>query len=219
MTLVLLAASIVAGCGSKASLKPLKLRDRVIKEGELRGFTCYPGGVVGLPPGAPKPPCAEPIPTVKLLLAGHALYINYPRGASKRLHLQNAGFVRAMAESLARKGGNGVAGSATMQFGTAKQAKDFLGRLFLESLAPCPRACEVVKKEFHVPEIDGAKGVKLSQTTGPKSEHFIEYRIEFADGPFVYELGANGPLGGLTEDQVVAAAKSLDHRVKGRPPA
>src|SRR5438876_9610846 len=105
--LILLAASIVAGCGSKTSLKPLKLRDRVIKEGELRGFTCYPGGVVGLPPGAPKPPCAQSIPTVKLLLLEHALYINNPRGAFKRLGLQSAGFVRAMAESLVRKGGNG----------------------------------------------------------------------------------------------------------------
>jgi hypothetical protein len=213
--LILLAASVAAGCGSKSSPKPLALKDRVLKEGELRGFTCY----MGLAPGVPKPPCARPIPTVKLLLLEHALYINNPRGAFKRLGLQSAGFVRATAETFFRKKGDGEAGSATVQFTTTKQAKDFLDRLLPESLAPCPTACQVVKEEFDVAEIDGARGVKLSQTTGPKSDRFVAYRIDFADGVFVYQVGASGPLGGLSQDDVVAAAKSLDDRVKGRPPA
>lgn len=214
LIVMLLSASLLGGCGgSKSSPKPLALRDRVIKEGEVSGFTCYPGA----PAGVPKPPCAQPVTTVGLLVP--VLYINNPRGAFKRLRLANAGFVRGMTANFERKKGNGNAQSTTVQFATEKQAEDFLGRLFPESLAPCPEACEVVKKEFHVSGIDGAKGAALSQTTGPKALRFVAYRIEFADGPFVYEVGANGPVGGLSADDVVAVAKVLDERVRGRPAA
>jgi len=125
--------------------------------------------------------------------------------------------VNEAGEDLQGVNGVGNATSLTLQFGSSKEAKTFLGKLFPESFAPCPEKCQVVTTEFEVSGIKGAKGAKLSLTVGPAAARFPAYRVEFADGPFIYGVAVYAPLGKLKQDTVVSAAKTLYERVKGRP--
>jgi hypothetical protein len=208
--LLLATVGLVAGCGGSKP-KALGPEQRVLKEGELAGYTCYPDA----PKGIPRPPCARYDPSVVKDLG--SAFINDPRGAQKRLGPYQRKIVQAVGESLERAKGTGNATSLAVRFKSSNEAKTFLEKLFPESFAPCPKKCQVVKTEFHVSGIHGADGAKLALTVGPARDRFQAYRIEFADGPFVYGLAAYAPLGKLSEDTVVAAAKTLYKRVKGHP--
>jgi hypothetical protein len=197
----------VSGCGGGGPQEPLSLRQRVLSGGELSGFT----------PSTPRLLTAEQA-AGEAELPGGDQFINDPAAALKRLKLRESGIVGAVGEELKPMAGEGHGASVTVQFGSGEQAQDFLERLFQESFAPCPGKCSVDKEEFRVSGVSDAKGAVLSQTTGPAADRFRGYRVEFADGPFVYGVTATGPLGAVSEDQVVAAAKALYKRVKNRPP-
>jgi hypothetical protein len=233
--LVLLAAAAAAGCGGSKP-KPLGLAQRVLQKGDLAGFACYSGvpakarararaSHVPLPP-----PCRRTLRNLQALAGVGGAFINDPRGARKRLRLQQAGILRGFGEQLytsppfsrSRQGPPKVrpstATSMVVQFTSAKAAQAFLSRLYPESFAPCPEKCQVVKTEFEVAGIKDAKGAELSLTVGPPIDRFRAFRVEFTDGPFLYGLAVYGSLGTLSEDQIVSAARSLYGRVKGRPP-
>jgi hypothetical protein len=212
-SLLLAALVVLAGCGGSKP-KPLGLQARVLKEGELAGFTCYQNA----PKGVPRPPCARALSGLAAIADMGNAFINDPRAARRRLALAKAGIVRGLGEQITPIKGVGGATSLVVQFKSEKDAKDFLAKLFPESFAPCPKKCEVVKTEFHVSGIKGAKGAELQQTVGPATARFRAFRLEFADGPFLYGLAASGALGVVPQDAVVAAARTLYERVKGRPP-
>lgn len=203
--LVLVAVAVAAGCGGSKP-KPLSLDQRLLKNGDLKGFT--------LLTSHPKP-----LDTLAALNDVGGVFINDPRAAGKRLVplLQKAGFRRGLSQKLL---GMPVGADATYlvtQWGSEKQAKSVLEPLYMESFAPCPKKCQVKKTEFEVSGIKDAKGAELSQDTG--ANRFRAYRVEFTDGPFLYGLAVylHGPLDAVGQDDVVDAAKALYERVKGRP--
>lgn len=207
LVLLVGASLALAGCGG-GTPEPLALKERVLQASETSALHLRP-----LPPRVVTP----------AQIAGGAAFpggdqfLNDQRAALKRLKLAQAGIVAAVGELLAGRRRQGHGASDTVQFGSPDEAKAFLDKLFAESFAPCPTQCSVVKEEFDVSGIKDAKGAALSLTTGPAAQRFRAYRVEFADGVFVYGVAVYGSTS-LSQDQVVATARSLYERVKHRPP-
>jgi hypothetical protein len=204
--LVLVGVAVSAGCGSSKP-KPLGLDQRLLRQSDLKGFTLL----------TPHP---KPLDTLAAVNDVGGDFINDPRAAAKRLVplLQKAGFRRGLSEKLFRNAVHADATYMVTQWGSDKQAKGLLEPLYLESFAPCPRKCQVVKTEFKVSGIKGEKGAELSQDAG--ANRFRAYRVEFADGPFLYGLAIylHGSLDAVSKDDVVDAAEALYDRIKGHPP-
>jgi hypothetical protein len=236
--LVVVAVAVSAGCGGSKP-KPLGLEQRVLEKGDLAGFRCY----AAVPAKArararanniPLPPrCRRTLSNLKALADIGGAFINDPRAARKRLQLQKAGILRGFGEQLFTsapfsrspkgppKTRPNTAASLVVQFKSVKDAQTFLTKLYPESFAPCPEKCQVVKTPFRVSGIKGAKGAELSLTVGPVLARFRAYRIEFADGPFLYGLAVYEPASQTnapSENDVVNAAQALYERVKHRPP-
>jgi hypothetical protein len=203
---VLVVVAISAGCGGSKP-KPLGLDQRLMRDGDLKGFTLL----------TPHP---KPLDTLAALSDVGGDFINDPNAAAKRLvpKFQKAGFRRGLSQKLFRNGVRADATYIVSQWASEKQAKAVLEPLYMESFAPCPRKCQVKKTEFKVSGIKDAKGAELSQDTG--SNRFRAYRVEFTDGPFLYGLAVylHGPLDAVSEDDVVDAADALYKRVKDHPP-
>jgi hypothetical protein len=203
-----------AGCGGgndgAGSVPPLALSERVFAGGELEGFTAQPG------PRAP-------LTLDAFVEAAKDAFVRItPQGA--RDELTADGFVGAVIVPLTPPEKDApVVASTVVQLGSPAQARQAMAWAYADSLSPCPNVCNVVIEPFDVPGIPGAKGIRRSRPEDPAgsgpTEPFESFEIEFTDGPFLYDVITLGAKPGeIQGGDIVAAARALYGRVKGRPP-
>ena len=115
--------------------------------------------------------------------------------------------------------------ASVLQFKTADGAQRALEIIHRDSLRPCPKSCATQVSEFDVGAIPDAIGVRRFATAadikaaGTEEDHpYDSYSIEFADGPFAYNIELSGPPGQVSEDEADEIAKRLYDRVAGAPP-
>ena len=147
--------------------------------------------------------------------------------------LGEAGFVSAVLDTRffpSEPGADHVGGephtaTLVMQFESEAGAIDAVDLLNADSLEPCPETCAFAITVFEVDGIPNARGVQRIATqdaldrTGDSELHpHAEYSIQFADGPFAYEVRLFGPPEDVSEAQAEEIAQKLYDRVAGAPP-
>jgi hypothetical protein len=191
-----LAASLAAVAGAAPRAQPLGVQGRVLKNGELAGFT------------------AKTPPVSVLVLADWAKAA--PSGdIDVTARLRRAGFVAGVREDLVWTKGTDRGGlSAVVRLRSAGAARAEIAQQ-LRDFAGEPHGGRAKSyATFAVPGIPGAHGFTL--TASDSSGH----NIIFADGPFTYHLGVgwgNQASSPPTRAQLIAAAKAFYARVHARP--
>jgi hypothetical protein len=194
---VVVVAGLLVGAGvALASPKPLPLRDRLIRQGELPGFRVES--------------TKQSFKTAEAWVA--ASHLTAAQAAVRIARLRREGFVAALAEFLDRGSVRKSGVSSVAQFGSAASA-----RSELKAALTWNKALTTVRRgsfsAFSVPTIPGARGYESS------GRGVIGENILFADGPFVYLVGQ----GWYTRDKppartgLITAATTLYRRVHGHP--
>jgi hypothetical protein len=195
---LVLAANAAAGAAARSTTagKPMYIGDRVLRAGELPGFS---------PRDTPKP-VASVAAWNKIAPSG---------GLDVRARLRAAGFVSGVREDLRwRSGDDRGALSVVVRLGSAGSALSEIARELRDAADEPNRGEATAYKPFAVPGIPGAHGFSL-----PASDHTGE-NIIFADGPFIYWIGAgwgNQVRDPPTQADLIHAANILYGRVHGRP--
>ena len=203
--LVLIALAAVftlVGCGKESA--PLALDQRVLTESELPGFKLAPN------------PVQRWTDASKFARDTHDQDIRATVEEDIK-HLQDGGFVAAIANSLGGLDREAEAFSAAVEMGSPEGATDLLDARYEDYISPCPTVCTVSVNEFEVSGIPDAKGVKRASQPEHEGPPFEAYEVEFADGVFVYVVNVLGEPGAVSEDDAVSAASKLYERVKGAP--
>ena len=212
IAMLALAAATAAGCGGTtpvADRQPaLPLSQRVLKDGEVPGFAAN---------SSPAPLNLDGF----VKTAKDAFVRITPKGAVRELTAD--GFSGAMIAVQQSTKTPAVFASTVVQLGSPARAEKVLSWVYNDSTSPCPNVCTVDIETFDVPGIPGAKGIKRSRAedtdgAGPEVP-FESYEVEFADGPFLYDLITLGAKPGeVSQDAMIAAAKVLYGRVANSPP-
>jgi len=203
--LVLIALAAVftlVGCGKESA--PLALDQRVLTESELPGFRFAPN------------PVQRWTDANKFARDTHDQDIRATVEEDIK-HLQDGGFVAAIANSLGGLDREAEAFSAAVEMGSPEGATDLLDARYEDYISPCPTVCTVSVNEFEVSGIPDAKGVKRASQPEHEGPPFEAYEVEFADGVFGYVVNVFGKPGAVSEDEAVSAANQLYDRVKGAP--
>jgi hypothetical protein len=176
-----------------ASPRPLPLRDRLIKQGELAGF--------------------RPQSEARAYRTAEAWVGSGPHPSGEQMsaiaRLQREGFVAALSELLDRETAGGGGESWVVQLGSAASARAEL-KVDLDKA----KRDEPSFSAFSVPAIPSARGFRVF-VNGEVGEN-----IFFADGPFLYLVGQGGPSGDKTlptRAGLIKAVTTLYRRVHGHP--
>ena len=212
----------VAACGGGDEADPLTLEQRFIQPGDAPGY-------------AP-----DPVEGGKHTWGNVEQFVDQTHDwlfsatiAEAEEFLTEAGFVRAIGGTRFLPGSDGEHSPGdphlivgVLQFESEEGARDAVDWYHDDGARPCPRKCAVAISEFEVDGISDAKGVRRVVTaerlrqTGEEGEPMDAYDIRFADGPFAYLVGTDGPPGdATTEAATEAIANRIEDRVKGAPPA
>jgi hypothetical protein len=145
--------------------------------------------------------------------------------------LEEAGFVTAIRDTRFYPTEEGHAPGAVhvfsivLQFDSSDSARQAVELMQEFNLRTCPETCAYTSAEFDVNGIPDALGAQQIATqesldeVGDPGEPQALYAIDFADGPFVYDIVLAGPPEEVSEEDVAEIASSLYERVKGAPPA
>jgi hypothetical protein len=219
VTAIVLGAGLAA-CGGDEEAAPLGLEQRV--------------------PGAAEAPGSEPDPvetqvTVTGLDAFEAkLMADVPSVTDEDVRaLEEAGFVSAISDTRfypSEPGGAHVRDAphvftVVLRFESEEGAREAVELMHQFNLRSCPETCAFDNSEFDVdgtPNALGAQRIATQESldqVGDPGEPFAVYAIDFADGPFVYDIALSGSPEEVSEQEAQEIAKRLYERVVGAPPA
>ena len=207
----------VAACGGDPAA-PLTLEQRV--------------------PGASEAPGSEADPVeTRVTVTGIDEFSDFvtddPRVTDEDIHaFENAGFVAAVRDARFfpnEPGGEHVPEARhlfalVLQFDSDDGARDAAEQMHQFNLRPCPDTCAFDVREFDVDGTSNATGVQRIATqesldeVGDPGHPRAEYIVNFADGPYVYDIALDGPPGEVSEQEVEEIARKLYERVAGAPP-
>ena len=210
----------IAACGSGDEAAPLTLEQRV--------------------PGAAEAPGSEPDPVeIQVKMTGFdefeaEVLADVPSVTDEEVRaLEESGFVSAISNTRFYPSEPGGAHSreaphvftTVLRFESEEGAREAVELMHQFNLRPCPETCAFDNREFDVdgtPNATGAQRIATQQSldeVGDPGEPSAVYAINFADGPFVYDIALSGLPEEVSEQEAETIAKRLYERVVGAPPA
>jgi hypothetical protein len=197
--LILAGVSIAVSQIATAASRPLPLRARLIERGEFAGFR-------------PEPGLAQ-YTTAKLWVQADP-QLTAARRTAQLARLRREGFKGLDQELLDHGSVKGAGVSWAMRLGSPASARAELAAS-LDGYKKEDTAKGASFSPFAVRGLPGARGFEL------RGSGQVGDNVFFTDGPFLYLIGAGWAIGDKnppTRSGLIAAVKTLYHRVHGRPP-
>jgi hypothetical protein len=191
-------------------------------------------------PGAEGAPGSEPDPVeTQLIMSGldefeAEILVDVPDVTDEDLQaLEDAGFVAAIRDTRFYPSAPGAAHAPdavhlftlVLQFESEDGARQMLEVMHAFNLMTCPDTCAFSSAAFEVdgtPDALGAQQIATQESldeVGESGEPQAIYAIDFADGPFLYDLALSGPPDEVSETEIERIAREHHDRVAGAPPA